>query len=263
MTKPIGLTIAGSDSGGGAGIQADIKAMEANGVFATTALTAITAQNTQGVTLAFDLPLDLIEAQIDAVLDDMQVAAFKTGMLSSKAIIELVARKIQDRQMTPLVVDPVMVATSGDPLLQMDAVQSIIRHLIPLADVVTPNAHEAAHLTGKEVATLEQAEEAAVQIHAMGARGVLVKGGHLAGTEEAIDVFYDGVEISYYSAPFIDTLHTHGTGCTYASAIAAHLAHGRPVSEAIARAKQYVTKAIEHGWAAGKGHGPTNHFPDR
>ena len=263
MTKPIGLTIAGSDSGGGAGIQADIKAMEANGVFATTALTAITAQNTQGVTLAFDLPLDLIEAQIDAVLDDMQVAAFKTGMLSSKAIIELVARKIQDRQMTPLVVDPVMVATSGDPLLQMDAIQSIIRHLIPLADVVTPNAHEAAHLTGKEVATLEQAEEAAAQIHAMGAQGVLVKGGHLAGTEEAIDVFYDGVEISYFRAPFIDTHHTHGTGCTYASAIAAHLAHGRPVSEAIARAKQYVTKAIEHGWAAGKGHGPTNHFPDR
>ena len=189
MTKPIGLTIAGSDSGGGAGIQADIKAMEANGVFATTALTAITAQNTQGVTLAFDLPLDLIEAQIDAVLDDMLVSAFKTGMLSSKAIIDLVARKIEERQMAPLVVDPVMVATSGDPLLQVDAVDAIIQQLIPLATLVTPNAHEAAHLTGKEVTTLKQAEDAAKEIYEMGATGVLVKGGHLSGTEKAIDVF--------------------------------------------------------------------------
>lgn len=257
---PIALTIAGSDSGGGAGIQADIKAMQANGVFATSAITAITAQNTQAVTQAMDLPLDIIEAQIDAVFDDFQVGAVKTGMLSSAAIIQAVARKAVQWQMKPLVVDPVMISTSGFKLLQDDAVESLVKQFIPLATLVTPNTHEAGYLIGEEIQSLEDAKDAAWRIKAMGPETVLVKGGHLEGTTEAIDVFYDGVSFSYFKAPFIDTPHTHGTGCTYASAIAANLAKGFALASAIEHAKRYVTEAIRHGLAIGKGHGPTHHF---
>lgn len=257
---PIALTIAGSDSGGGAGIQADIKAMQANGVFATSAITAITAQNTQAVTHAMDLPLDIIEAQIDAVFDDFEIGAVKTGMLSSATIIETVARKARQWQMKPLVVDPVMISTSGFKLLQDDAVESLVKQLIPLATLVTPNTHEAGHLIGEEIHSLEDAKDAAWRIKAMGPEAVLVKGGHLEGTTEAIDVFYDGVSFSYFKAPFIDTPHTHGTGCTYASAIAANLAKGVVLATAIEQAKRYVTEAIRHGLAIGKGNGPTHHF---
>ena len=257
--KPVALTIAGSDSGGGAGIQADIKAMEANGVFATSVLTAITAQNTQAVTAAFDLPLELIAAQIDAVFDDFEIGAVKTGMLSSAGIIETVVEKVDERGMRPLIVDPVMISTSGFALLEDEAVQVIIDRLIPRATLVTPNAHEAGLLAGAEIRSIQDAKDAAWQIKVMGAQAVLVKGGHLEG-EEAIDIFFDGSDFAYFKAPFIDTPHTHGTGCTYASAIAANLAKGLELMPAIDQAKRYVTEAIRHGLAIGKGHGPTNHF---
>ncbi len=256
----VALTIAGSDSGGGAGIQADIKSMQANGVFATSVITAITAQNTQAVTNAMDIPLDMIAAQIDAVFEDFDVQATKTGMLSSAGIIELVAQKVGQWNILPLVVDPVMISTSGFSLLKDDAEENLKSLLIPLATVVTPNAHEAAHLTGLEIKTVSDAEEAARQIFDMGPAAVLVKGGHLSGEEEAVDVFYDGDSFAYFRAPFIDTTHTHGTGCTYASAIAANLAKGMTLIDAIEKAKAYVTEAIRHGLAIGKGHGPTNHF---
>ncbi len=256
----VALTIAGSDSGGGAGIQADIKSMQANGVFATSVITAITAQNTRAVTQAYDLPLDLIAAQIDAVFDDFQIRATKTGMLSSAGIIQTVAEKVDEWKIAPLVVDPVMISTSGYALLQDDAVENLKTLLIPRATLVTPNAHEAAHLTGIEIKSVKDAEEAARQIFAMGPASVLVKGGHLEAEDEAVDVFYDGEAFAYFRAPFIDTPHTHGTGCTYASAIAANLAKGMDLKAAIGAAKEYVPEAIRHGLAIGKGGGPVHHF---
>ena len=258
MKIPVALTIAGSDSGGGAGIQADIKAMQANGVFATSAITAITAQNTREVTQAYDLPLDLIDAQIDAVCSDFDIAATKTGMLSSVGIIERVVQRVDKWELAPLVVDPVMISTSGFVLLQEDAIDTLRTRLIPLATLVTPNTHEAAHLSGIAITTVEHAKQAAERLFDLGPSAVLVKGGHLEGEAEAIDVFYDGIDFAYFRAPFIDTPHTHGTGCTYASAIAAHLAKGYGVKEAIAWSKEYVTEAIRHGLDIGGGH--THHF---
>ena len=260
MTKPVALTIAGSDSGGGAGIQADLKAMEANGVFGTSALAAITAQNTTSVTMSFDLPESLIAAQIDAVADDFDLAATKTGMLSSSAIIRTVADRIQAHDLRPLVVDPVMISKSGFKLLQDDAIDTLAEALIPLATVITPNLHEASHLVGSDLQTLDDAKEAARALYDMGPEAVLVKGGHLSRVQDAVDVLYDGDALHTVSAPRIDTPNTHGTGCTYASAIAAHLAHGRPLQAAVEHAKQYVTGAIRHSLDLGRGHGPTNHF---
>ncbi|TDI71930.1 MAG: bifunctional hydroxymethylpyrimidine kinase/phosphomethylpyrimidine kinase [Bacteroidetes bacterium] len=254
------LTIAGSDSGGGAGIQADIKAMQANGVFATSVLTAITAQNTREVTDSFDLPVGLIESQIDAVIDDFQVAATKTGMLSSVEIIEVVAEKISARNISPLVVDPVMISKSGFKLLKDDAVDVLKTVLLPLATLVTPNAHEAALLTGFAVESEEDARKAAEAIVGMGPGAVLVKGGHLEKEDEAIDVLFDGTEFHSFREDRIDTPHTHGTGCTYAAAITANLAKGYPLRVAVARSKLYVTKAIRAGLPLGSGHGPTDHF---
>ncbi|WP_022834412.1 bifunctional hydroxymethylpyrimidine kinase/phosphomethylpyrimidine kinase [Salisaeta longa] len=259
--KPVALSIAGSDSGGGAGIQADLKAMEANGVFGTSALTAVTAQNTHAVEMAFDLPLRIIRAQIDAVASDFPVAAAKTGMLSSAAIIETVSDCIATHELTPLVVDPVMISKSGYKLLADDAIDTLIERLIPLATVITPNLHEARHLLQMDVQTLDDARAAAKALHELGAKAVLVKGGHLSDSDEAVDVLYDGRSLHTFSAPRIDTPHTHGTGCTYASAIAAQLAHGRSLTDAVERAKQYVTRAIEQALPLGSGHGPTNHFP--
>jgi hydroxymethylpyrimidine/phosphomethylpyrimidine kinase len=260
FSKPVALTIAGSDSGGGAGIQADIKTLEAHGVFAASVLTAITAQNTVAVTRAFDLPVDLIRDQLDAVFGDLAVGVVKTGMLSSRAIIETVAGFLRERNTKPLVVDPVMISTTGYSLLQEDAVERLIVDLIPLATIVTPNAHEAARLAGQSIHTAEEAREAARRIHAMGPAYVLVKGGHLEGEVEAIDVLYDGETFTTFAVPRIDTPHTHGTGCTYASAIAAWLARGADVEAAVERAKRYVTEAIRHGLPVGKGRGPTNPF---
>lgn len=259
-TKPIALTIAGSDSGGGAGIQADIKSMEANGVFAASALTAVTAQNSEAVTMAFNLPGQLIEAQIDAVASDFDVAAAKTGMLSSAAIIEVVAAKIEAHDLYPLVVDPVMVSKSGFKLLEDDAIDTLRERLIPRATVVTPNAHEAAMLAEMDIETIDDAKAAAEAIYQQGPEAVVVKGGHLRDGAEVVDVFFDGQQMQSFTAPRVDTKNTHGTGCTYASAIAAHLAKGSELATAIERAKQYVTGAIRHALPFGQGHGPTNHF---
>jgi hydroxymethylpyrimidine/phosphomethylpyrimidine kinase len=239
------LTIAGSDSGGGAGIQADIKAMSANGVYAMSAITAITAQNTEEVTDVFELPVSIIAAQIDAVFDDFDVAAVKTGMLSSAEIVKVVAKLLKPQNVANLVVDPVMISKSGHPLLKPDAIETVIKELIPLALVV--------------IKTLADARKAAKIIRKMGCRHVLIKGGHLPA-DRGTDLLYDGQFFEVFKGEFINTAHTHGTGCTYASAIAAHLALGKPLSQAVKAAKTYTTEAIRHGLAIGHGKGPTNHF---
>ena len=253
------LTIAGSDSGGGAGIQADIKAMSANGVFAMSAITAITAQNTEEVTDIFELPVSIIAAQIDAVFDDFDVAAVKTGMLSSAEIVKVVAKLLKPQAVTNLVVDPVMISKSGHRLLKPDAVEALMHELIPLALVVTPNIHEAQQLSGIEIKTLADARKAAKIIHRLGCRHVLIKGGHLL-EDRATDVLYDGRFFELFKSEFIESPHTHGTGCTYASAIAAHLALGKPLNQAVTVAKAYLTEAIRHGLSIGHGKGPTHHF---
>lgn len=260
MSKPVALTIAGSDSGGGAGIQADIKSMEANGVFATSALAAVTAQNTETVAEAHDLPPELVAAQIDAVAEDMDVRAAKTGMLSAPAIIEAVADRVAAHNLKPFVVDPVMISKTGFKLLQDAAIDTLVDELLPLATVVTPNVHEASHLTGIDIDSVESLTEAAHALLNAGPDAVLAKGGHLSENDEAVDVLVTGDATRTFSAPRIDTEHTHGTGCTYASAIAAHLAHGHDLSAAIERAKRYVTGAIRHALPLGHGRGPTNHF---
>ena len=252
------MTIAGSDSGGGAGIQADLKTFAALGVYGTSVLTAITAQNTLGVADALELPADLVRSQIDAVLSDIGTDAVKTGMLSSSAIIEAVAAKITEHGLVNLVVDPVMVAKGGDRLLKEEAVDALRTVLIPLAQVVTPNRHEAEVLVGREVRTLDDARDAAREIVAMGAGAAVVKGGHFEGP--ATDILYDGREFRAFTAQRIDTTSTHGTGCTFASAIAAGLAHDRSVRDSVAQAKRYVTAAIKAAFPVGGGHGPINHF---
>ena len=260
--RPKALTIAGSDSGGGAGIQADLKTFSALGVFGASALTAITAQNTVGVTAVHEIPTEVISAQIDAVISDIGADAIKTGMLSSGAIIECVADSLLRHAGSPgvarLVVDPVMVAKSGDALLQQEAVTTLKERLLPLATVVTPNIPEAVALTGLYIETGEDVRQAAELVLQMGARSVVVKGGHLAGP--AIDLYYDGVEFQEFTSPRIETANTHGTGCTFASAIAAGLAKGLGGPEAVAAAKEYVTEAIRHSFPIGGGHGPLSHF---
>ncbi|MGH7254264.1 MAG: bifunctional hydroxymethylpyrimidine kinase/phosphomethylpyrimidine kinase [Nitrospirales bacterium] len=253
------LTIAGSDSGGGAGIQADLKAMSANGVFGMSVITSITAQNTKCVTSVFDLPVSIIEAQLDAIFDDFEVAAVKTGMLSSSAIVDTVSRKLAQHQVANLIVDPVMVAKSGQALLQPDAVEKVKTALIPQALLVTPNIQEAERLSGMTIKTLADARQAAKAIHKLGCRHVLVKGGHLLA-EKGTDLLYDGRFFNVYKGEYIDTPHTHGTGCTYASAIAAQLGKGKTLPDAVSAAKTYITEAIRHGLAIGHGKGPTNHF---
>jgi hydroxymethylpyrimidine/phosphomethylpyrimidine kinase len=253
------LTIAGSDSSGGAGIQADLKAMAANGVYGMSVITSITAQNTKGVTAVHDLPIPVIEAQLDAIFDDFEVTAVKTGMLSSAQIVDVVSRKLASQKVANLVVDPVMVAKSGHPLLQQDAVDHFRTALIPLAMVITPNVHEAERLSGLRIRTLADARQAAKAIHKLGCRHVLIKGGHLI-SEKGTDLLYDGRFFNVFKGEFIETPHTHGTGCTYASAIAAQLAKGKPLPDAIQTAKSYITEAIRHHLAIGHGKGPTNHF---
>jgi hydroxymethylpyrimidine/phosphomethylpyrimidine kinase len=261
MSKPIALTIAGSDSGGGAGIQADIKSMEANGVFATSALAAVTAQNTETVAEAYDLPPSLVEAQIEAVAEDMEVEAAKTGMLSDPAIIEVVADCVERHDLQPLVVDPVMISKTGFKLLKDEAIDTLLNELLPLATLITPNVHESSHLTGREnIETTDDLQAAAEALYEKGPEAVLAKGGHLSGEEEAVDVLVDGSSVRTYTAPRIDTRHTHGTGCTYASAIAANLAKGHALPISVDRAKRYVTGAIRHALPLGRGRGPTNHF---
>ena len=255
---PKAMTIAGSDSGGGAGIQADLKTFAALGVYGASTLTAITAQNTVAVTAVHELPVELIAAQIDAVVTDIGVDAVKTGMLSSAAIVETVAAAVQRHALVNLVVDPVMIAKSGDVLLRPEAVNALRDRLLPLAAVVTPNLPEAETLTGLSINTDAEVRRAAEQIVGRGARAVVVKGGHRAGP--AVDLFYDGVQFQEFTAPRLDTRNTHGTGCTFAAAVAAGLAQGQDLIAAVAQAKDYVTEAIRHAYPLGQGHGPLHHF---
>jgi hydroxymethylpyrimidine/phosphomethylpyrimidine kinase len=251
------LTIAGSDSGAGAGIQADLKTFAALGVYGLSALTAITAQNTQGVRAALELPTPLITSQIDAVLEDIGANTAKTGMLSSAAVIDVVAECVRRWQLR-LVVDPVMRAKGGDPLLAEGAVETLRTKLLPLAEVVTPNLPEAEVLIGRSIETLDEMGEAARAIYAQGPRHVVIKGGHRV--EEPVDIYFDGEQLVELRAERIDTPHTHGTGCTFSAAITALIARGWSVGEAIAGAKQYITGAIQHAPGIGHGHGPVEHF---
>ncbi len=252
------MTIAGSDSGGGAGIQADLKTFAALGVYGTSAITAITAQNTQRVIRVLELPPDLVAAQIDAVVSDIGADAVKTGMLASSAIIEVVARKISEHGLRNVVVDPVMVAKGGDHLLQQEAVTALKERLLPLALVLTPNVPEAEVLVGRTLETWDDIRAAAREIAAMGPKNVVMKGGHRQGP--AVDLLYDGREFHEFTAPRVDTASTHGTGCTFASAIAAGLAKGSDVRQAVALAKAFVTKALQAAYPLGQGHGPVHHF---
>ena len=254
------LTIAGSDSGGGAGIQADIKAISANGGYAMSVVTAVTAQNTRAVLAAFDLPTEIVRAQLEAVFDDFEIAAVKTGMLSSAAIVETVADALRRFDAKNLVVDPVMISKSGYPLLRGDAIEAVRARLLPLADVVTPNVHEAQLLSGRTIRTLADAREAAKAILDDGPRAVVLKGGHLDAEAEAVDLLYDGETYETFSSPRFETRNTHGTGCTYSAALATFLGRGLPLPKAVAEAKAYIAGAIRHAPDIGHGHGPTHHF---
>lgn len=253
------LTIAGSDSGAGAGIQADLKAFAARGVYGTSVIAAITAQNTLRVTGVLELPLEIIGAQIDAVLSDIGADAAKTGMLSSAPIIELVSEKVREWGIERLVVDPVMVAKGGDSLLREDAVSALMERLLPLALVLTPNLPEAEVLVGHRVRSSAEMELAAREIAALGVRHVVIKGGHSEGAP--LDLLFDGRDFTEYPAKRIESRNTHGTGCTFSAAIAAELAKGLSVPDAIGEAKQYITEAIRQAPDIGAGHGPLNHFP--
>jgi hydroxymethylpyrimidine/phosphomethylpyrimidine kinase len=258
MPVPKALTIAGSDSGGGAGIQADLKTFAALGVYGLSVVTAVTAQNTRGVFAVAEVPEEVIAMQIDVVLEDIGAAAAKTGMLSSASIVETVAGRLEAWGVEMLVVDPVMVAKGGHPLLQQSAVAAVKEHLLPLALVVTPNIPEAEVLSGIAVDSPDAAREAARAIGALGPRWVVIKGGHLAG--DATDLVYDGERFAEFRAERIDTPNTHGTGCTFSAAIAALLARGLPPLEAIESAKLWLTGAIRASYAIGDGHSPVNHF---
>lgn len=252
------LTIAGSDSGGGAGIQADLKTITALGGFGMSVITALTAQNTMGVTGIHEVPPDFVALQFDAVASDIGVDAAKTGMLASAEILRVVAAKIRQYAIEKLVVDPVMVAKGGARLIREDAREALIRDLIPLAFIVTPNIPEAEVLTNLSIVGPEDMRAAAALIHERGARHVVIKGGHLDGA--ATDILYDGRRFYEFTTQRIATRDTHGTGCTFSAAIATGLADGKSVHDAVAAAKEYIQEAIRHAWRIGGGHGPTNHI---
>lgn len=252
------LTIAGSDSGGGAGIQADLKAFAANGVFGMSVITAVTAQNTQEVRSVQNIDRAIITDQIEAVFEDLPVDAVKIGMLSSVEIVQTVAGTLKKYQPTQLVLDPVMVSKGGHYLLQQEAMQALKKEMIPLASIVTPNIPEAEVLTGITIRTTDDMKEACLFIKNLGANTVLLKGGHLDGPPN--DLFYDGENFHWIKGERIHTKNTHGTGCTLSSAIAANLAKGATMLEAVTEAKRYITNAIQHSLDLGHGHGPTHHF---
>ncbi|HVE76518.1 MAG TPA: bifunctional hydroxymethylpyrimidine kinase/phosphomethylpyrimidine kinase [Actinomycetota bacterium] len=256
-TLPVALTIAGSDSGGGAGIQADLKTFLAMGVHGTSAIVSLTAQNTTGVSAVHDVPTDFIQEQIKQVVTDMKVVAAKTGMLSNADIVGAVAESIKDLQIPNLVVDPVFISKNQDRLLSEKALTDLIEKLLPLAEIVTPNLYEAGALLDTETSTLPHMREAAKRILELGPRAVLIKGGHLEGN--AVDVFYDGTDLVEIDGPMIDSPHTHGTGCTLSAGIAAELAKGSPLLESVRTAKDFVSGAIRNGLSIGRGYGPTNH----
>lgn len=260
MTRPrAALTIAGSDSGAGAGIQADLKTFAALGVYGTSAITAVTAQNTLGVVNSVTLSADFVTAQIEAIALDIALDATKTGMLATAAIVEAVAAAIKALELPLVVVDPVIVSTSGAPLLDDEGVEMLRAELLPCAAVVTPNIPEAEILTGRRIHSIEQVRAAAFDIHRMGASAVVITGGHAPG-DELVDLLFDGEIFTELQTMRIHTPNTHGTGCTFASAIAANLALGRSVLDAVVDAQAYVRGAIQHALAIGHGHGPLNHF---
>jgi hydroxymethylpyrimidine/phosphomethylpyrimidine kinase len=252
---PVALTIAGSDSGGGAGIQADLKTFAALGVHGTSAITAITAQNTTGVTDILELPVELVRKQIAAVVDDIGVQAAKTGMLFSAAIVGVVADAVREHGLRLLVVDPVMVAKGGARLLRDDAIEALRDQLIPLAAVVTPNLPEAEVLLGRHIASLDERKQAARDLVAMGASAAVVKGGH---AEDATDVYFDGSRMVELRAERIDTVNTHGSGCVFSAAITAWLARGADPLRATSGARTFITGAIANSLEIGHGHGPVN-----
>lgn len=262
-STPIVLTIAGSDSGGGAGIQADIKAMSATGSFACSVITAITSQNTQGVSAIFPIPLDHVASQLDAVFSDLNVVAVKVGMLADSNIIKVVADKIKQYRPKHLVIDPVMVATSGDLLLEQSAISTLKEALIPLADIITPNLPEGAALTGKPVPESEaDMQDMVEELRALGAKAVLLKGGHLEQDENSNDLLILPTSTVLISSKRFPTKNTHGTGCTLSSAIASYLAQGNELTQSVELGKRYISEAIAHAdqLNVGQGHGPVNHF---
>ncbi|WP_226682546.1 bifunctional hydroxymethylpyrimidine kinase/phosphomethylpyrimidine kinase [Sutcliffiella horikoshii] len=256
------LTIAGSDSGGGAGIQADIKTFQELDVYGMSAITALTAQNTLGVQSVYPIPVNMVLEQLHSIVDDLRPDALKTGMLFSDVIIDAVAGKIEEYGWGNVVVDPVMIAKGGARLLQEDAIRAIREKLLPLATVTTPNIPEAEVLTEMALDTIDRRKEAARILHKLGASHVVIKGGHGKG-DELVDLVYDGSSFFEMKSMRIDTRHTHGTGCTFAAAIAAGLAKGCTAEEAILTAKQFIHRAIEAELGIGSGHGPTNHWAYR
>ena len=254
---PVALTIAGSDPSGGAGIQADLKTFHQFGVYGEAAITLLTVQNTVGVTAIEILAPDFVAAQIHAVVEDIPPHAVKTGALGNRAMVEAVAYELAAIR-CPIVVDPVMISKHGAPLMSDDARQAVLAILMPLATLITPNLHEAEAMTGLPVTNLDQMYEAARLLAGLGAQAVLIKGGHLAGA--AIDLLYDGKEFLQFESERLDTPHTQGTGCTYSAAITALLARGLTLTDALPRAKKYITEAIRTNPGLGQGHGPVNHF---
>ena len=252
------LTIAGSDSCGGAGIQADLKTFSALGTYGMSVITAVTAQNTLGVHSVREMDTQIVREQIDCLFDDITIHGVKIGMVSSIEIIDTIANCLKNKKATNIVVDTVMVSKSGCHLLRPESRERLIKMLFPLALIVTPNLYEAEVITGDKIETLKQMENAAVKIHKLGAKNVVVKGGHLTG--DAIDVFYDGDSFSYIKGVRINTKNTHGTGCTFSSAITAYVAKGYEILEAVKKAKEYINGAIENSIELGHGVGPTNHF---
>lgn len=254
------LTIAGSDSGGGAGIQADIKTMSALGVFGMSVITAVTAQNTMEVRSVQNIDIDIIRDQIEAVFDDIRVDAVKIGMLANAATVQVVTQTLQKYKPEYIVLDPVMISKGGHYLLQDSAVNALIKELLPIATLITPNIPEAEVLVGNAVQTEEDMYKACIRLRQMGPKSVLIKGGHLVG--DSNDLYYDGVDFHWFKSKRIATKNTHGTGCTLSSAIAANLAKGATMLDAVMSAKMYITTAITHSLELGSGHGPTNHFYD-
>lgn len=254
------LTIAGSDCSGGAGIQADLKTFAAHRVFGASVIVSVVAENTCRVIDIQDLSSDMIRHQLEAVFEDMRVEAVKIGMLSQVRCMEVVVSKLKQYKPSNIIIDPVMYAKNGCPLMNSNAMETLIREVIPLADVLTPNIPEAEEIAGMKIRSISDMEQAGKRIHQLGAKHILIKGGHAVG--DAVDVLYNGTQYAHFRAERIQTRHTHGTGCTYSAAIAANLALGLQVCEAIGRAKQYVTTAIRHALSIGKGHGPIHHFYD-
>ena len=257
---PVALTIAGSDSGGGAGIQADLRTFSFHRVHGASAITCITAQNTQGVSRVDALPPESVVAQVSAVVEDIGVQAVKTGMLLNQAIIAAVAVQLKQLALPNLVVDPVMVSRAGARLMDDQAIATLRESLAPLADVLTPNRYEAQILTGTSLHTLEDMKSAAQQIYQLGPKAVLVKGGSMPEKLRGIDVWFDGERLDVLETVAVDTQDTHGTGCTLSAAITANLAMGQPAAVAVRQAKDYVTQALQHSLRIGKGQGPVGHF---